>query len=482
MKFIDNIKSFFGFDVMGASRVVIRQPGRKIPQPQQPIADTPIEYILNDPTTPNLILSVSVPTAPTTPKFAVNNYKGGGFPLGSYESQSANCFVTIAHTIEFLNKYTDKPIVNWAATNVLSIFPRAGVDLNAYYDRMHLKFFSFTHEKTGTIYTCDSSDIVSHELGHAILDSYRPDMWNAAFLESAAFHEAFGDFVAMMQSLSRDEISNYAISQTGGDFAKENVVSNLAEQMGKVIYTLSGGPVSGRNPNCLRCAINNFKYVNPGTLPDSAPDNQLAAECHSFARIFVGAFYDIFTMMYNDVKNTGVSDLEAIHQARDTILRYVMKAIQFAPLNANFFESMSRTILWADVTLGNWKYHDRIQQIFFGRNMLTPQVRMLSAPPCENEDGIVSIQSTINLKLGDHLIRAQSENPLYDVEVEIPHNQAHLYDNDKNLLDSIMVSDNESLSGAQDMITHLYNTKSVSDDQMTPFEIKEGKLVRTHFI
>jgi len=491
MEFINNIKKFFGFvnsEVKGAI-VLRRRPGATRPQPKgqaKPrviVTDKPIEYILNDPETKNLISFVPVPTVAPTPNFAVHNYQGGGFPLASLEGQAAGVVVTLSHTIEFLNRYTDKPCRKWAATSMLSVFPRAGIDLNAYYDRKNLKFFSFEHKATGTIHTCESADIVSHELAHAVLDFYRPDMWSAAFLEVAAFHEAFGDFVAMMKNLSHDEVSSYALSQTGGDFTKENVISNLAEQMGKVIYGISG-PNSGRNPNCLRCAINNFKYVNPGTLPENAPDNQLAAECHSFARIFVGAFYDIFVMIYNDVKSTGVSEIESVHQARDTILRYVMKAIQFAPLNANFFESMSKTILWTDVTLNNWKYHDRIQNIFFHRNMLTPQIRMLSAPSCDNEDGIISIQSTRSIKLGDHLIRIQSEveNPLYDVEVEIPQCQAHFYDNEKNFVDSIMVSENESLSGAQDMISYLYKTKSVSDDPMTPFEIKEGKLVRTHFI
>lgn len=481
MKFFDNIVK--GIDK--GIRVILRRKPSNAPQNSAPVkivSDKPIEYILNDPTTPSLVSSVNVPTISGGPNFVVQSYKGGGFPQGSQESQAANCVVTLAHTIQFLNKYTDKPITNWSSTPILSVFPRAGEDLNAYYDRRNLKFFYFTHEKIGTIYTCDSSEVVSHELGHAVLDFYRPDMWNAASLEVAAFHEAFGDFVAMMKDLSHEEICKYVIHQTGGDFRKENVVSNLAEQMGKAIFKLAG-PESGRNPNCLRCAINNFKYVNPGTLPEEAPDNKLAAECHSFARIYVGAFYDIFVMMYNDVKSKGVDDIAAIHEARDALMRYVMKAIQFAPLNVNFFESMSRTILWADVTLNNWKYHDRIQQIFFNRNMLTPQVRMLSAPACDNDDCVVNMVETMSLKLGDHLLRAQSDdNPLYDVEVEIPHCQAHLYDNEKNLVDSILVSQNESLSGAQDMISYLHKTKSVSDSPMTPFQVVDGKLIRTHFI
>lgn len=485
MKFFDRIMSFFGLEkVMGASRVVFRRPSRHLPKPQNtnPISDKPIEYILNDPTTPNLVLSVPVPARLAKPAFSVDSYRGGGFPPGSVESQAANCFVTITKTIEFLNKYTDKPLEKWASTSSIRVLPRAGKDLNAYYDRVNLKFFYMTNDKFGTIFTCDSADVVSHELGHAILDAYRPDMWSAAFLEVAAFHEAFGDFVAMMKLLSHDEICNHILSQTSGNLKQRNVVTNMAEQLGKAIFALTPG--SGRDPNCLRCAINNFKYVNPGTLPEDGPDNVLSAECHSFARILVGAFYDILVMLFLDGRSQGLTDLESLHQARDVLLRYMMKAIQHAPLNVNFYESISRTILWADVTLNNRKYHDRIQSIFFERNLLTPQVKMLSAPSCDNENGIVEIQSTKVLKLSDHLIRAQSEsdNPLYDVDIEIPQNQAHLYDNDKNLFDSILVSDDESLSGAQDMISYLHKTNSVSDDPMTAFEVKDGRLVRTHFI
>ena len=483
MGLFSGIKSFLDKNVIP---VIIRR--RTVPAPQPPrqtkpiVTDKQIQYLLNDPTTPSLIASVDVPTNFNGPKFAIQNYRGGGFPLGSAEAQAASCMVTITHTINFLNQYTDKPIDRWSSTSNLAVQPRAGEDLNAYYDRAHLRFFYFTHDKLGTLYTCESTEIVSHELGHAVLDFYRPDMWSAAYLESAAFHEAFGDFVAMMMDLSHDEFCNYVLQQTNGDLSKKNVLSNLAEQMGKFIYALTG-PDGGRQPDCLRCAINDFKYVNPGTLPEDAPDNKLAAECHSFARIFVGAFYDMFVMMYNDVVSTGTTQLVALHQARDTMLRYVMKAIQNAPLNANFFESMSRTILWADVTINNGKYHDRIQKIFFNRNMLTPQVRMLSAPPCDNEEGIVVIKKTSMVKLSEHLIRAQSDdNPLYDVDVEIPQDQAHLYDNDKNLVDSINVTQEESLSAAQDMIVYLHKTHSVSDDPKSPFEIKDGKLVRTHFI
>lgn len=475
MKFLTNI-----LNALASRRIPVvfrSKPSVVNSPPSIPVDNKTVKYLLNDPSTPELIKQVTIPDSPISAKVAIKNYRGGGFELGTQEGQAASCMFTLSHVVNFVNQYVDKKMVNWSTTNKLYVNTRAGSDLNAYYDRQNLKFFYFTDKRIGTIYTCDSCDIVSHELGHAILDFYRPDMWNAASLEIAAFHEAFGDFISIMNSLSHDEICNYIINQTNGDLFKDNVVSNVAEQFGRAIHILS--PV-GTSPNCLRSAINNFKYVNPGTLPEDATSDKLSAECHSFSRIFLGTLYEIFVMIYHEEKNGGMSSLNAIHSARDTIMKYVMKSIIFAPLNVNFYESMARTILWSDVILNNRKYHDKIQAILFSRNLITAQVKMLSAPSCDNESSFVEIQSTMSLKLGDHFIRAQSDNPLYDALVEIPNSQAYLYDNDKNLFDSILVTENESLIGAQDMICYLNNTHCVGDDLQ--FKVEDGKLIRNHFI
>ena len=86
MKFMDNVKKFFGFNNL-KNAVILRRPRPGIPanQTKPPIIvkDKPIEYILNDPSTPNLVVSVPVPNIPENPKFSVQNYKGGGFSLGS---------------------------------------------------------------------------------------------------------------------------------------------------------------------------------------------------------------------------------------------------------------------------------------------------------------------------------------------------------------------------------------------------------------
>lgn len=76
---------------------------------------------------------------------------------------------------------------------------------------------------------------------------------------------------------------------------------------------------------------------------------------------------------------------------------------------------------------------------------------------------------------------AQSDNFLYSVEIEVPNETAYLYDLNKNVFDHIGSSEDESISGAIDMITYIYNSKNVSNDSSTLFEVKNGKLVRSHF-
>jgi len=439
----------------------------------------PIEY-LNDPTTPNLVKSID-PNTLIFSNFIVKGYKGGGFKKESIEGQAANCCVTISNTIVFFNKKSEKQIPPWPGTSNLHILPHAGVNLNAFYDRRSLQFFYINDRRFGDpIFTCDSAEIVAHELGHAILDAYRPETWSAMSLEVASFHEAFADFTAIMHSLTYDEIIDYILNETQGNLNKENIASELAEQFGRLIYRIS--PESGKKSNALRSATNNFKYVNPGTLPQDAPRDQLAAECHSFGRIFLGALYDILIIIYEENIREGKEKKDSLKEARDTLTKYVLKSIQNAPLNSKFYNSMAKTLLWADVVLNNRKYHDKMQKIFFERNLISNQLMMLNAPTCDNNDLIIKNLKIDNIKLNDFVLNIQSnENPLYNVELEIPKQSAYLYDVNKNIYDIIPTSDEEGLSGAIDMINYLHNTKSISNDSSAPFEIKNNKLTRNYY-
>ena len=92
------------------------------------------------------------------------------------------------------------PSGNWQPGASLRVLLDEGVDLNAYYDRRALNFFHGP-SPSGTVYSGESPDVACHEMGHAILDSIKPQLWGAASHEAAAFHESFGDMSGILSAL-----------------------------------------------------------------------------------------------------------------------------------------------------------------------------------------------------------------------------------------------------------------------------------------
>jgi hypothetical protein len=92
------------------------------------------------------------------------------------------------------------PGLSWEVGSILPVDLDFGVDLNAFYDRVGLKFFHATAAGR-TVFSGESPDVVCHELGHALLDSFKPQLFDAASIEVAAFHESFGDMSALLSAL-----------------------------------------------------------------------------------------------------------------------------------------------------------------------------------------------------------------------------------------------------------------------------------------
>ena len=182
-------------------------------------------------------------------------------------------------------------VKQWEPGSVLQVGLDEGVDFNAYYDRTELAFFHDTADGQ-IVYSGESPDIVCHEMGHACLDAHRPQLWDTPFIEAGAFHESFGDMSAILSALQLPSVRTAALNGVAQD--KASFLSRLAEQLG---WAIRQQYPDAADPDCLRNAWNSFTYVDPETLPDSAPANKLCAEVHSFSRIFTGAFYEILSGM-----------------------------------------------------------------------------------------------------------------------------------------------------------------------------------------
>src|SRR5215469_3204017 len=78
------------------------------------------------------------------------------------------------------------PGTSWEVGAILPVDLDFGIDLNAFYDREGLKFFHGSAAGR-TVFSGESPDVVCHELGHAVLDSFKPQLFDAASIEVAAF-------------------------------------------------------------------------------------------------------------------------------------------------------------------------------------------------------------------------------------------------------------------------------------------------------
>src|SRR6185295_11542200 len=154
-----------------------------------------------------------------------------------------------------------------------------GVDLNAFYtrggfgDAPGLHFF---HDTVGgrTFFSGESPDVACHEMGHAFLDAIRPQLFDVASVEAAAFHESFGDMTAILSNLQIPSFRQTVFNETQGKINRASRLSRLAEQLGAAIRVQHPDAVAR---DCLRNAANSFFYRDPQTIPPSGPASQLSS-------------------------------------------------------------------------------------------------------------------------------------------------------------------------------------------------------------
>jgi hypothetical protein len=252
----------------------------------------------------------------------------------------------------------------------LPLLQDAGVDLNAFYDRQS---FSFFHQPVGnrTFFSGASTDVVAHEVGHGLLDSVRPDFFQVNFLEVGAFHEAFGDCIAMLTALNDSETRKKLLVQAP-DLRKRNFVESTAEELSHGI----GRAIPGHNAAEPRHAFNAFKYQIPSTLPGNGGPGALINEVHSFGMIFTGCFWDLIANLYADSTQHTEASLLAAAQMAGKILIAGSKAAVVTP---RFMASIGRAMTLADQTLNAGANRVRIRDAF-GRHAILLGSNSMLAP------------------------------------------------------------------------------------------------------
>lgn len=219
--------------------------------------------------------------------------------------------------------------IPWAFEgNRLIVVPHAGYGQNAYYDRVSksLQFYYFG-EEPDTVYTCLSSDIVSHEFGHAVLDGIRPYFNETASVQTAAFHEFIGDLTAILMSLQNGAFRKWLARKTGGDMSKAEQLSSIAEQFGRAA---EGKPYlrSARNEESMsKVASSQSEHRVSQVLTGAMFDILMALSKHyakARERTALQAFWDVAQRM----QRMAIQPLDLLPPAEVTFRDYALAVVR----------------------------------------------------------------------------------------------------------------------------------------------------------
>jgi hypothetical protein len=251
----------------------------------------------------------------------------------------------------------------WRAHHQLRLVPHAFEGRNAFFDprRRAVLFGYYRADQRDpgpnlpgqVIFTCLSSDIIAHEVTHAIVHRLRRYFSQATNSDVFALHEAFADLVALFQHFVHRDVVIQSVAATSGDLRQNSGLLDLAEEFGRS---------SGRG-RALRSAI--------GT--ERTPDRfRRATEPHERGACFVAAVFDA----YLDVYQASIADLlriatggsgvlppgrlhpdlvnrvadEAVKSA-DRLLGMVVRAFDYLPVVDVTFGDVVRAIVTADRVL-----------------------------------------------------------------------------------------------------------------------------------
>lgn len=286
----------------------------------------------------------------------------------------------------------------------LRIYPHALRMANAYYSRgkgsLLFGYFPATEDLSsgqfpgGMVFTCLSHDVIAHETTHALLDGFHEHFLEATNPDVLAFHEAFADMVALFQHFTFPEVLRHQIARTRGDLRSENLLAQLAAQVGMARGT----------HGALRDAIGHFD-AETGTWVRHTPDPtelDRTKEVHARGAILVAAVFDAFLSIYQDrsrdllrlaSNGTGVLAQGDLHpdlvnrlaqeaaKAAGHVLNMCIRALDYCPPVDLTFGEYLRALITADMDLMQEdEHHYRVAFIeaFRRRGIYPRDVRTLS--------------------------------------------------------------------------------------------------------
>jgi hypothetical protein len=281
------------------------------------------------------------------------------WPPGSDEFLVWQCREAVMRALAMWEKIAG-PLAHWQGSSrrkKLKVNIDEGSDLNAYYDRQSLGYYHFrSKSKKLTRRFAASTDVVSHECGHALLDAVRPELWDSNFPEPNAFHEAFGDCIALLTALS-DRDTRKALLEQDPKLAKVNFVETLIESLANGLRDFDPTH-NGAKP---RHGRNTYRWAIPGTLPDDGGPGVLINEIHSFGQVFVGCFYDVIRNIF---AQSAKKDAKALRDAASRAGRLLVRGAIKAQHTPRFYQAVGRAMSLEDGQMYAGRHRDAIGEAF----------------------------------------------------------------------------------------------------------------------
>nr|WP_295828765.1 S8 family serine peptidase [uncultured Azospirillum sp.] len=275
----------------------------------------------------------------------------------------------------------------------LRIYPHALRTDNAYYspEKVALLFGYFPAASRpgdvtapgSMVFSCLSSDIVAHEMSHALLDGLHGRLQEASNPDVPAFHEAFADIVALFQHFTIPELVRFQVAQARGRLDAARLLGGLAKQFGE--GTRRGGPLR----DYLAGEVPKLSYAS-------------TTEVHARGSILVYAVYQAFLKIVDyrtadliriATGGTGVLPEGALHpdlvgrlteEACKTarhVLRMCIRALDYCPAVDITFGEYLRALITADRDLvpeDRFHYRVAFMEAFRASDILPRDVRTVS--------------------------------------------------------------------------------------------------------
>jgi hypothetical protein len=294
--------------------------------------------------------------------------------------RQVNAFAVASHTLQTIEEALDRKITwrNGRPIVIRTHAPEAGGD--AYYDpfssSLNFGFREPSEEHAEGTWTCLSHDFVSHEVGHAVWDSFRPLFVYSGEMDTQALQESFGDLTALFSKLEHPKL----VKRLYEDLLDEDgeVAGSSSNFYNRFIYAGRGNPFDRR-------------HLNPETLRGRHYDPQKPKELYKRSSIWTGAICDILDelrketlMLAEPETRKGSSDhfTHAVVSASNRIRQALLRALHYVPHSGVTMPLLARLFCEADTRLSpnDSTIRNIAKGVFEKRNLRVSDIRLDSAP------------------------------------------------------------------------------------------------------